>query len=227
MPREAILVIDDEKDLLKLLRYNLEKEGYRVLSAETGEKGFEAAKAERPDAIILDLMLPQIDGLEVCRLLKVTKETQRIPVLMLTAKSSDVDQVVGLEVGASDYVTKHFSIKILLVRLKNILKRQVERAENPARTIKCCELTLDKDRHCVDVAGKRSNLSKTEFGILSVLMEHPNSVVSREELISAVWGGGAFVSGPAMNMQIKCLREKLGRYRDYIETVRGTGFRFC
>ena len=127
MPKESILLIDDEKDLLNLLRYNLEREGYEVASAETGEKGFELAASQKPDAIILDLMLPQTDGLEVCRLLKSTRGTKNSPVLMLTAKSSEADHIIGLETGASDDLTKPFSVKVLLARIKNILKHNIKR----------------------------------------------------------------------------------------------------
>ncbi len=226
MAKKSVLVIDDEKNLQKLLDYNLEKEGYEVVVAQTGEQGFEMAKAKRPDAIVLDLMLPQIDGLEVCSLLKATKETKSIPILMLTAKSTDVDQVVGLEMGASDYMTKPFSVKVLLARLKNILKNKAVPPEGTT-ILRCCELAIDKDSHRFSIKGKVVDLTKMEFRILCVLMEHQKIVISREELVSAVWGAGSFVSKAAVNMQIKSLRDKLGKYRDYIETVRGSGFRFC
>ena len=226
MSKESILVVEDEKDVQNLLRYNLEKEGYEVFSALTGEEGFELAKSKMPDVIILDLMLPQIDGLEVCRLLKATKETKRIPILMLTAKSSEVDQVVGLELGASDYLTKPFSVKVLLARIKNALRIKAKPHEE-VPVLDCCELALDKEKQLFKVKGKAMALTKTEFKIMSVLMERPKVVVSRDDLISMVWGSGSLVSSAAMNMQIMGLREKLGRYRDYVETIRGSGFRFC
>ena len=225
MVKESVLVIEDEKDVQNLLRYNLEKEGYEVLSADTGERGFEIARSKYPDAVILDLILPEIDGLEVCRLLKNTRETRLIPILMLTAKSSELDQVVGLELGAADYLTKPFSVKVLLARLKNILKKKAAIEEEKA-VLECRELALDKDRHHFSIKGKPVDLANLEFRIMSVLMERPGVVISREQLVPAVWGDGSFVSKAALNMQIKSLREKLGKYRDYLETVRGTGFRF-
>ena len=206
MPRESVLVIDDEKDLQKLISYNLEKEGY--------------------DVIVLDLMLPQIDGLEVCRLLKAEKETKHIPIVMLTAKSTEIDEVVGLELGASDYIAKPFSVKVLLARLKSILKNKAL-PRDEASIFKCCELVLDKDCHRFSIKGKTVDFTKMEFRILTILIENPKVVISREQLVSKVWGDGSFVSKVAVNMQIKSLREKLGKYRDYIETVRGSGFRFC
>lgn len=227
MPKESVLIIEDEKDLLKLLQYNLEREGYEVILAEAGEKGFELAQSKRPDLIILDLMLPEMDGLEVCRLLKRTKETMDIPILMLTAKSSEIDQVVGLEMGASDYMTKPFSVKILLARLKNILKHKANMAEKGKKAVLSFgDLLLDKERMSFKAKGKPVNLTKLEFNILSYLMENPEIVISREKLVQAVWGSGSLVSAVAVNMQIKSLRDKLGKYSDYIETVRGSGYRF-
>src|SRR3989338_6660927 len=145
MPKQSILVIDDEKDILKLLQYNLEKEGYRVVLAKTGEEGFELARSKKPDLIILDLMLPGIDGIEVCKLLKASSDTKNIPVIMLTAKSTDVDQVVGLELGASDYIPKPFSVKVLLARIKNIFRGKEGKKEE-GNLLKVRDLVLDKDR---------------------------------------------------------------------------------
>ena len=225
MPKEKILVIDDEKDLLKLLEYNLRKEGYEVVLAETGEKGLELAGSEKPDLIVLDLMLPQIDGLEVCRLLKFDRGTRNIPVLMLTAKSSEVDQVVGLELGASDYLTKPFSVKVLLARLKNILKHKgTRREEKTALTLGA--LCLDRERFSLTIRGKSVGLTKKEFEILAVLMEEAGKAVPREALVETVWGAGSFVSAVSLNMHVKSLRDKLGKHQDAIETVRGIGFRF-
>ncbi len=225
MPKETILAIEDEKDVLKLLQYNLEKEGYTVLSAENGEKGLELARAKKPALILLDVMLPGIDGLEVCRLLKADRETRSIPVFMLTAKGSDIDQVVGLELGASDYLPKPFGVKVLLARIKNLLKAKLVAPAEDA-VVQRGDFVLDRERMRFMLKGKLVALTKTEFRILGVLMEREDIVFTRENLVSSVWGSGVIVSEPALNMQIKSLRAKLGKYRDCIETVRGSGYRF-
>lgn len=219
-------MVEDEPALQQLLKYNLEKEGYFVFQAETGEKGLELARREKPDLVLLDLMLPTIDGLEVCRLLKQARETKHIPIMMLTAKSSEVDQVVGLEMGASDYLAKPFSIKILLARMKNILRGQQALIKENAK-IEAGELLLDRDAVRFFIKNKRVDLTKTEFGIMAVLMERQGSMVSREQLVSLVWGRGVFVSGASINMQIKSLRDKLGKRQQVIQTVRGLGYRFA
>lgn len=226
MPKETILVVEDEKDVQELLRYNLGKEGYHVLTAETGEKGLEEARSRRPDLLILDLMLPGLNGLEVCRLLKQDSTTRPIPVMMLTARNSETDQVVGLELGASDYLTKPFSVKVLLARVKNLLKSRLT-ASQEMTCLQVGDFMLDHERVRFSLQGKPITLTRTEFGILGVLMGRPSVVFSRERLVTAVWGEGALVSSSAFNMHIKSLRAKLGRHRRSIETVRGAGYRFA
>ncbi|MGH7197611.1 MAG: response regulator [Candidatus Omnitrophota bacterium] len=225
MPKQSILVIDDEKDIVKLLQYNLEREGHHVLTAKNGEDGFELAKSKRPDLVILDLMLPGIDGVEVCKLLKASKDTKSIPVLMLTAKSAEVDQVVGLEVGASDYITKPFSVKVLLARVKNIFRKEVSGKEEPA-LVKAGELVIDKERQIFTVKGKPVSLTKLEFRILGFLMENPGKVFSRDKLLSGAWEGESFVVDRTVDVHVRSIRKKLGKRRNVIETVRGTGYRF-
>lgn len=224
-PKRSILVIDDEKDILKLLLYNLEKEGYQPLSATTGEEGLELARARKPDLILLDLMLPGMDGLECCRLLRADKITRHIPILMLTAKNTEVDQVVGLEMGASDYVAKPFSVKVLLARVKNIFRSRDAKTESRA-VLKAKDLVLDRERQSVTVKGAAVSLTKLEFSILGFLMENPGKVFSREQLLSGAWEGEAFVVDRTVDVHVKSIRQKLGACRDYIETVRGTGYRF-
>ena len=225
MPKRLILAIDDEKDILNLLQYNLEKEGYQVLTAGTGEIGLEMARNKKPDLVLLDLMLPGVDGLEVCKMLKGTKETKHIPVIMLTAKSSEIDQVVGLELGAADYIPKPFSVKVLLARVKNIFRKEsVSKEEDQVLKIK--DFVLDKERLLFTVKGKHVALTKLEFKILSVLMENPGKVFSRDKLLSGAWEGEAFVIDRTVDVHMRSIRHKLGKYRDYIETVRGTGYRF-
>ncbi len=225
MPKQTILVIDDEKDIQKLLQYNLEKEGYQVFAAKTGEEGLELAKTKRPDLVILDLMLPGIDGIEVCKLLQADKNTKTIPILMLTAKSAEVDQILGLELGASDYITKPFSVKVLLVRVKSALRKAESGKEEPV-LVKAGDLVIDKDRQSFTVKGKPVSLTKLEFRILSFLMENPGKVFSREKLLSGAWEGEAFVVDRTVDVHVKSIRQKLGKHRNVIETVRGTGYRF-
>ena len=226
MAKKHILAIDDEKDILKLLQYNLEREGYQVSCAKTGEEGLEAAKARRPDLVILDLMLPGMDGLEVCKILRVNKETKNIPILMLTAKSSEVDQILGLELGADDYIAKPFSVKVLLARVKNVFRHQEPKKEE-RRIVQAGELVLDKDRHSLTVKGRSVTLTRLEFKMLGFLMENPGRVFSRDQLLNGVWDGEAFVVDRTVDVHVRSIRSKLGKYRDWIETVRGSGYRFA
>ena len=226
MPKHRILVIDDEKDIVKLLQYNLEKEGYQVLSALTGEEGFETARSKNPDLVILDLMLPGMDGLEVCRLLKSDRQTRRIPILMLTAKGSEIDQVVGLELGAADYMSKPFSVKILLARVKNIFRGQGAE-KNETAVLKARGIALDRERHHVSVLGKPVVLTKLEFKILAFLMENRGKVFSRDKILDGVWQGESFVVDRSVDAHVKSIRQKLGKSRDALETVRGSGYRFA
>ena len=225
MPKKLILVIDDEKDIQRLLQYNLEKESYAVLCAESGEKGLELARVKKPDLILLDLMLPGMDGLEVCKALKLSKDTQQLPIVMLTAKGSELDQVVGLEVGAADYISKPFSVKVLLARIKNIFRNIESKKESP-KIIKAGDFMLDRDRMSFSVKGRAIALTKLEFNILAYLMENRGKVFSRDQLLSGAWGGEAFVVDRTVDVHMKSIRSKLGKYRDSIETVRGSGYRF-
>lgn len=223
--RRSILLIDDEKDILKMLQYNLEKEGYQVFTAKSGEEGFEQAKVKKPDLILLDLMLPGIDGLEVCRLLKANRSTVSIPILMLTAKSAEIDQVVGLELGAADYLTKPFSNKVLAARVRNLFRmHDAKKSDGPV--LAAGDLVLDKERQSFTIKGKNVALTKLEFRILAFLMENPGKVFSRDKLLSGAWDGEAFVVDRTVDVHVKSIRHKLGKHRDAIETVRGTGYRF-
>ncbi len=226
MSKRQILVIDDEKDIVKLLQYNLEKEGYQVLTALTGEDGLETARAKKPDLVLLDLMLPGVDGLEVCRLLRADVRTSSVPVIMLTAKGSEIDQVVGLELGASDYISKPFSVKVLLARIKNIFRtRGSEKEVSPV--LKAEGIVLDRERHQVTVLGKEAVLTKLEFNILAFLMENRGKVFSRDKILDSVWQGESFVVDRSVDAHVKSIRQKLGKRRDLIETVRGAGYRFA
>lgn len=227
MSKERILVIDDEAGILELVRYNLAKEGYTVQVADTGEKGLKAARAKLPDLIVLDLMLPGMDGFEVCKLLKNDAKTRSIPVLMLTAKSEETDLVTGLELGADDYLTKPFSPKVLLARIRTILRRRApQAAAETGGRLQLHDVVIHPGRREVLVAGKPVSLTFTEFQILHLFAGRPGWVFSRDQIVEAVRGEGYAVTDRAVDVQIVGLRKKLGRAGAYIETVRGVGYRF-
>jgi two-component system, OmpR family, alkaline phosphatase synthesis response regulator PhoP len=226
MAKAKVLVIEDEEDILELIRYNLAQEGYQITLADTGEKGFKAAKAKLPDLVILDLMLPGMDGLEVCKLLKADPKTKHLPVIMLTAKSEESDVVTGLELGADDYITKPFSPKVLIARVRASLRRQVHESKPGDAVLRLRDLIIDPGRHAVSVAGKPVELTFTEFRILRLLAGRPGWVFSRYQIVEAVRGEDYTVTDRAVDVQIVGLRKKLGRAGAEIQTVRGVGYRF-
>ena len=225
MAKENILIVDDEEDVLELVRYNLEKNGYKTESACTGEEALTKANSRLPDLLILDLMLPGIDGLEVCRRLKNNTKTQNIPVIMLTARGEEADIVTGLELGAEDYITKPFSPKVLVARVRRIIHRAVAGdSENPP--VKIHELTIDPARRQVLIKNKPVDLTFTEFNILYALAKKPGLVFTRYQIVDALHGDDYLVTDRAVDVQIVGLRKKLGLCNKYIETVRGVGYRF-
>lgn len=226
MAKKVIFAIDDEKDILKLLQYNLEKEGYQFSSAKTGEEGLDAIRSKQPDLIILDIMLPGMDGLEVLKIIRANKETKNIPVLMLTAKGSEIDQIVGFELGAIEYISKPFSVKVLLARVKSIF-RHAEPKKDEAQVLRVGDLMVDKERHQFTIKGKPVVLTKLEFKMISFFLSNRGKVFSRDQLLSGVWEGEAFVVDRTVDVHVKSLRAKLGKHRDLIETVRGSGYRFA
>jgi len=226
MPKERILVVDDEEDILELVRFNLSKEGYQAICAETGERAVEMARSEIPDLIVLDLMLPGMDGLEVTKFLKKDPETQHIPIVMLTAKGEESDVVTGLELGADDYVTKPFSPKILLARVKAVLRRNLEDPPDGSEVVRIRNLVIHPGRREVRVDGEPVDLTFTEFGVLSYLVRRPGWVFTRTQIVDAVRGSDYFVTDRSVDVQIVGLRKKLGSAGKYIETVRGVGYRF-
>jgi two-component system phosphate regulon response regulator PhoB len=226
MPKERILVVDDEEDILELVRFNLSKEGYRAICAETGEKAVQIARSETPDLIILDLMLPGMDGLDVTKFLKNDPETHHIPIVMLTAKGEESDVVTGLELGADDYVTKPFSPKILLARVKAVLRRKAEEPQDGSEMLSIHNLVIHPGRREVRVDGEPVDLTFTEFGVLSYLVQRPGWVFTRTQIVDAVRGSDYFVTDRSVDVQIVGLRKKLGSAGKYIETVRGVGYRF-
>jgi len=221
---QTILVVDDERDIVELVRYNLAQAGYRVVSALDGRQAVEAARRERPDLIVLDLMLPVMPGSEVARLLKQDDTTRHIPILMLTARGAEVDRVVGFELGADDYVVKPFSPRELVLRVQAILKR--DDRQTPEERIVHDPLVIDVGAHTVRLKGREIVLTATEFKLLHRLAKRPGRAFSRDQLLSEVWGYGGDVETRTVDTHMKRLRAKLGPAGEWIETVRGVGYRF-
>lgn len=225
MAKENVLIVDDEEDVLELVRYNLDKNGYRVETATTGEDALIKVRGKLPDLLILDLMLPGIDGLEVCKKLKSDTKTEHIPIIMLTAKGEEVDIVTGLELGADDYVTKPFSPKVLVARVRKILHRAIARDLEKV-PVKIHELTINPARRQVLIKNKPVDLTFTEFNILYALAKRPGLVFTRYQIVDALHGDDYLVTDRAVDVQIVGLRKKLGSCSKYVETVRGVGYRF-
>lgn len=225
MRKAKILIVEDEKDIIELVQYNLEREGYAVAAVGEGEEALNLVKRNVPDLIVLDLMLPGIDGLEICRVLKHDPKTMGIPIIMLTAKSEEADVVVGLQMGADDYVTKPFSPKVLLARIKAILRRRSARqVSDEVRTLG--DLKIDMPRHKITYQGKAIALTMIEFKILEFLSRQPGRVFTRDQIMDKVWNEGKFIVDRAVDVHIRGLRKKLKNAADLIETVRGVGYRF-
>jgi len=224
MPK--ILIIEDEADIALALEYNLKKDGFTVYKASDGRTGLKTAREKLPDLILLDLMLPQLNGTEVCKSLKHDAKTASIPIIMLTAKSSEVDKVVGLEIGADDYVTKPFSMRELLARIKAILKRYAP-LETKKSLLKFPSLEIDIEKHEVKVDGKLIDLTAKEFALLQYLAENKGKAVSRTKLLDTVWGIEVAIETRTVDVHVKRLREKLGKKTgDLISTLRGIGYKF-
>ena len=224
MSESTVLVIDDEKDLLELVRYNLEKEHLSVIVASDGKSGLEIAQRHKPDLILLDLMMPGMTGLEVCQRLRGDTRTSRIPVLMLTAKAEESDKVVGLEMGGDDYVTKPFSVRELVARVRASLRRSSMPTEE-GEVHRRGELEIDTARHDVTYAGKRVSLTATEFRILHFLASRRGRVLSRDDIIEGALGRDSAVIDRTIDVHVTSLRKKLGPGGAMIETVRGFGYR--
>jgi two-component system, OmpR family, alkaline phosphatase synthesis response regulator PhoP len=225
-----ILIVDDEKDIVDLVAYNLEKEGYETLKALDGEKALQLVRTKTPDLVLLDLMLPGIQGLEICKRIRKDPETASIPIIMLTAKGDEIDKIIGLEVGADDYVTKPFSVKELLARIKSVLRRSKARSSADQEEVFDFKgLHIDLKSYEVTVDGKRVDLSPTEFRLLTFLARNPGRVYSREQILDKVWGDDAFVEPRTVDVHIRRLRSRIERDEsrpDYIVTVRGAGYKF-
>lgn len=224
---EVILVVDDEKDLVSMLEYNLRKEGYLTLSANTGGEALALAEGEcTPSALLLDLMLPDMSGVEVCRRLRANQKTRKIPIIMVSARSEEIDRVVGFEVGADDYVVKPFSIRELLLRLKGHVRTSVA-SDSSHEALEFGSLRIDEARHLVWVQQAEISFTALEFRLLLTLFSRRGRVQSRERLLQDVWGVLADVTTRTVDTHVKRVRKRLGCAGVYIETLRGVGYRFC
>jgi two-component system phosphate regulon response regulator PhoB len=225
MAQERILLVEDEPDIAEVLQYNLEKEGFEVELARRGDAGLEAVRREAPDLILLDLMLPGIDGLELTRMLKRDTATSRLPIVMLTARGEEVDRIVGLELGADDYISKPFSPREVVLRVKAVLRRLQHEESNDNDRLEVGGIHLDISGHQLRVRGKEMPLTATEFRLLRLLMERGGRVQTRGQLLSDVWGYAEDIDSRTVDTHIRRLRRKLGSEADRIETVIGVGYR--
>lgn len=223
--KPKILVVDDEPDALEVLGFKLKEAGYTPVFAHDGAQALEVVRNERPALIVLDLMMPQVDGLEVCRILRRETATADIPIVMLTARAAEMDRVVGLEIGADDYVTKPFSPRELVLRIKKLLGRAATAGEQAA-VLRFGELTIDVPKHDVRIAGEAVTLTATEFKLLHLLAERRGRVQSRDRLLQDVWGYDNPIDSRTVDTHMRRLREKLGSCAEKLETIRGVGYRF-
>jgi two-component system phosphate regulon response regulator PhoB len=227
MPRETILIVDDEEDIIELIKYNLKSEGYTILTAMTGEEAIKIAKNSQPDLLVLDLMLPGIDGLEVTRQLKKEAKTMDIPIVMVTAKGEESDIVTGLELGANDYISKPFSPRELTARIRAILRRRQKTTPgDPPRIRQEGDMMIDRARHIVTIEGQMADLTLSEFDLLSFLADKKGWVFTRGQIVDAIRGENYAVTERSVDVIIVGLRKKLKQYAAHIETVRGVGYRF-
>ncbi len=226
MPKEKILIVEDDKNIVELIRYNLAREGYRPEIALTGEDAIKSAKSNMPDLILLDLMLPGMDGLEICKILKNDHKTSNMPIIMVTAKGEESDIITGLELGADDYITKPFSPKILIARIRAVLRRKAAEKLKEDAPVNIRELTIDPLRHEVKVAGQTIDFTNTEFRIIHFLASKPGRVFTRYQIVNNIKGEDYPVTDRSVDVQIVGIRKKSPHLADYIETVRGVGYRF-
>ncbi len=222
--RKRVLIVDDEPDALELLSVNLRSAGFAVLCAEDGQEALDKARKLCPDLIVLDVMIPEVDGMEVCKILRRNRDTAGIPIIMLTARAGEVDRVLGLELGADDYVTKPFSPRELALRIRNLLARRPSGSESQER-FEFDELSIDIPRHRVSVGSRKVALTPIEFRLLCLLARRKGRVQSREQLLQDVWGYSSLVDSRTVDTHVRRLREKLGEAARFLDTVRGMGYR--
>ncbi len=223
--KERVLVVEDEPELIELIEVNLKAAGYDVLAASTGKDGLQLARQTTPALIVLDVMLPELDGLEVCKSLRRDPATSGIPIMMLTARATEIDRVLGLELGADDYVTKPFSTRELVLRVKNLIRRKTT-GETGTAEIQFGGLTIDRSRHRISFKGHPLDLTLTEFKLVTVLAERRGRVQSRDQLLKDVWGYNSLIDTRTVDTHMRRLRHKLGEAAKYLDTVRGVGYRF-
>ncbi len=225
----TIAIIEDEQNIVELVKYNLDREGYRTISANTGRKGLELVRQELPDLVILDLMLPELDGLSVCKQLRADQQTKSIPIIILTAKSEEADRVLGLEMGADDYVTKPFSPRELVARVRAVMRRSGKSNEDEPEIIEIGEIKMDLRQHLVKVRGEEVELTPKEFDFLKLLLANPGRAFTREFLLEHLWGYEYFGDTRTVDVHVRRLRQKIETNPSepvYLETVRGVGYRF-
>ena len=226
MSKSTIVVVEDEEDIYEVVRYNLEKEGFHVHGAISGEIAQQKIKVHQPDLVLLDLMLPGISGLDLCRKLKQQDDTRQIPIIMVTAKTEDADIVAGLELGAEDYITKPFSPRVLIARVRSVLRRQKIGVIDESNIINFDGILINPGQHKVSINDTRLDLTPSEFRILHFLARRPGWVYTRDQIIDAVRGEGYAITDRAIDVQVVGLRKKMGGFGAWIETVRGIGYRF-
>lgn len=226
MSKKKILVVDDEPDIIEILRYNLEKEGFVMFSASNGEEGIEIAEREKPDLIVLDIMMPEMDGVEVCRVLRGKKDFKNTLIAFLTAREEDYSQIAALDVGGDDYITKPIRPRVLASRIKALFRRGVrdEGGQEGSNIIEVADLVINKDAITVEKNGETIDLAKKEFELLSLLVGKPGKVFTREEIFNKVWGSDVIVGNRTIDVHIRKLREKIGDH--YIKTIKGIGYKF-
>lgn len=225
MTHKRILIVEDEPDVVDLIEINLKSFGYQISCVDNGADALLKVQNQRPDLIILDLMIPKVSGLEVCKILKKNIDTATIPIIILTAKSEEVDRIVGLELGADDYVTKPFSPRELSLRVQSVLRRGTEKV-TPNEKLQIGPISVDPARHEVLLQGKPLELTATEFNLLALLMQRRGRVQNRDRLLNDVWGYETAIDTRTVDTHVRRLRSKLGKYADYIETIRGVGYKF-
>jgi two-component system phosphate regulon response regulator PhoB len=225
MTKAQILIVEDDRSLAEVLEYNLRQDGYQTAVANDGQDGLRQARLKAPDLVLLDLMLPMVDGLEVCRRLRADPVTRNMLVLMLTAKAEETDEVVGFSVGTDDYVAKPFSVKVLLERIRALLRRR-EGSETDGNVLVSQGIMIDRERHRVTIEERPLDLTPSEFGLLESLIRQPGRVFSRAELIDSALGSDSLVLERTIDVHIRSLRKKLGPHAVLVETVRGIGYRF-
>ena len=225
MPNDMILAVDDEVHILELISFNLKSAGYNVVTALTGEEALKRCEVEKPSLVLLDIMLPGIDGLEVCRRLKGDRTTSNIPIIMLTARGDEVDKILGLELGADDYITKPFSVRELAARVKSLLRRVAPQQESEPQTLRCGDIVIDITNYEAFKGGEKLSLTLKEFELLKVLVLSRGKVLTRDFMLDRIWGYEYYGETRTVDVHIRHLRQKLGE-EPYIETVRGVGYRF-